>query len=62
MRGFLFCSFVELCADDRLKLYLGDSLRKSNWCYRLKMPLGNNDQPNLGCARRLRYSVVAIGS
>ena len=51
MRGFLFSSFVELCADDRLKLYLGDSLRKSNWCYCLKMPLGNNDQPKASVER-----------
>ena len=49
--GFLFCSLVEGCAVDRLQLYLGDSLRKSDWCYRLKMPLEERDQraPSADC-------------
>lgn len=60
--GFLFSALVEGCAVYRLQLYLGDSLRKSNWCYRLKMPLEECDQR----APRLRagyaYSAAAIGS
>jgi hypothetical protein len=51
MRGFLFSSLVELCAGDRLQLYLGDSLRKSNWCYRLTLPLEECDQPKGSVAR-----------
>lgn len=60
--GFLFPPWAECCAVDRLQLYLEDSLRKNNWCYRLKMPLEECAQR----APRLRagypYSAPVIGS
>lgn len=54
--------WFDCCAVNRLQLYLGDSLRKNNWCHRLKMPLEERDQraPRLRAGHR--YSAAAIGS
>lgn len=50
LAAFLFGRWVERCAVDRLQLYLGDSVCKSHWDYRLKMPLEERDQRDASVA------------